>query len=98
MTQGAGDGIGLDPEESADSATASEGDGTAAANGTSDGALLSETVYYADGTRGGARYLRPSTGRPANSSLTSWWTGLPRLPISTRASPPASSAQPAYWI
>ena len=31
MTQGAGDGIGLDPEESADSATASAGDGTAAA-------------------------------------------------------------------
>ena len=37
--------IGHNPEESADSATASAGDGTAAANGTSDGVLLSETVY-----------------------------------------------------
>ena len=42
--------IGHDPKESADSATASASDGTAAANGTSYGVLLSETVYYADGT------------------------------------------------
>ena len=47
--------IGHDPEESADSDTASAGDGTAAANGTSDGVLLSETVYYADGTRAGVK-------------------------------------------
>ena len=47
--------IGHDPEESADSATASAGDETAAANGTSDGVLLSETVHYADGTRAGVK-------------------------------------------
>ena len=47
--------IGHDPEESADSATASAGDGMAAANGTSDGVLLCETVYYADGTRAGVK-------------------------------------------
>ena len=47
--------ISHDPEESADSTTASEDDGTAAANETSDGVLLSETVYYADGTRAGVK-------------------------------------------
>ena len=47
--------IGHDPEESADSATASAGDETAAANGTPDGVLLSETVHYADGTRAGVK-------------------------------------------
>ena len=47
--------IGHDPEESADSISASAGDGMAAANGTSDGVLLSETVYYADGTRAGVK-------------------------------------------
>ena len=47
--------IGHDPEESADSASASEDDGAATANETSDGVLLSETVYYADGTRAGVK-------------------------------------------
>ena len=52
--------IGHDPEESADSTSASADDGAATANETSDGVLLSETVYYADGTRSGVR--RPNDG------------------------------------
>ena len=47
--------IGHDPEESADSISVSADDGAAAANGTSDGVLLCETVYYADGTRAGVK-------------------------------------------